>query len=197
MIMKKTCVIAIVGTLLLSFHVSAQNAGSDAKAAIDTAVAAMGTAALQSIQYSGTGSFYATGQAYEPGGPWPRYTLKTYTMLVNYAAPAMRQELVRIDDEKPPRGGGVGGYNPATFQGGIRPAPGDMVENQNTDGHAEAGAVRIWLTPHGFLKGAAANVATAKTTTMHGKKAVSFTAFGKYNVTGLSTLRIWSSTSKR
>jgi glyoxylase-like metal-dependent hydrolase (beta-lactamase superfamily II) len=182
--MKKTCAIAIAGTLLLSSHVSAQNTGSDAKAAIDKAVAAMGTAALQSIQYDGTGSFYATGQAYEPGGPWPRYTLKKYTMLVNYTAPAMRQELVRIDDEKPPRGGGVGGYNPTTFQGGIRPAPGDMVENQNTDGHAEAGAVRIWLTPHGFLKGAAANVGTAKTKIIHGKKTVSFTAFGKYNVTG-------------
>ena len=182
--MKKTIVIAIAGAMLLSLHVAAQNAGPDAKSAIDAAMAAMGTAGLQSIRYTGTGSFYATGQAYVPGGPWPRYKVTKYTMSVNYTAPAMRQELVRIDDERPPRGGGVGGYNPTTFQGGIRPAPGDMVENQNTDGHAEAGAVRIWLTPHGFLKGAAANVATAKTTTMHGKKAVSFTAFGKYNVTG-------------
>ena len=32
-----------------------------------------------------------------------------------------------------------------------------MVENQNTDGRTEAGALRMWLTPHGFLKGAAAN----------------------------------------
>jgi glyoxylase-like metal-dependent hydrolase (beta-lactamase superfamily II) len=96
----------------------------------------------------------------------------------------MRQELTRIDDEKPPRGGGVGGYNPTTFQGGIRPAPGDMVENQTTDGHGEVGAVRMWLTPHGFLKGAAANAATAKTATEHGKKVVSFNAFGKYNIKG-------------
>ena len=182
--MKKTFVIAIVATLLLSLRVSAQNAGSDAKAAIDAAVAAMGTGGMKSIQYSGTGSFYATGQAYEPGGPWPRYTLKKYTMLVNYTAPAMRQELVRIDDEKPPRGGGVGGYNPTTFQGGIRPAPGDMPENQTIDGQNEAGAVRIWLTPHGFLKGAAANAAMAKIETIHGKKSVSFTGFGKYTVTG-------------
>jgi glyoxylase-like metal-dependent hydrolase (beta-lactamase superfamily II) len=182
--MKKTFVIVIAAALLLSLQVSAQNPGSDAKTAINAAVAAMGTAGLQSVQYSGTGSFYATGQAYEPGGPWPRYTLKKYRMLVNYTAPAMRQELVRIDDEKPPRGGGVGGYNPATFQGGIRPAPGDMPENQNTDGQTEAGAVRMWLTPQGFLKGAAANGDQAKVATIHGDKAVSFTAFGKYNVTG-------------
>ena len=183
--MKKTFVIAIAATILLSFRVAAQNPGSEAKTTIDAAMAAMGTAGLQSIQYGGTGSFYATGQAYEPGGPWPRYTLKKYTMLVNYAGPAMRQELVRIDDEKPPRGGGVGGYNPTTFQGGIRPAPGDMVENQNTDGHTDVGAVRMWLTPHGFLKGAAANAATAKTSTAHGKKVVTFTAFGKYSVKGI------------
>lgn len=176
--------IATAAALLLSLHVAAQNAGPEAKTEIDIAVAAMGTAGLQSIQYSGTGSFYATGQAYEPGGPWPRYSVKKYTMLVNYTGLAMRQELVRIDDEKPPRGGGVGGYNPTTFQGGIRPAPGDMVENQNTDGHTDVGAVRMWLTPHGFLKGAAANAATAKTSTVHGKKFVSFTAFGKYSVTG-------------
>jgi glyoxylase-like metal-dependent hydrolase (beta-lactamase superfamily II) len=183
-IMKSAFAIAVAATVLFSFHVSVQNAGSDVKATLDAAAATMGTARLESIQYSGAGSFYATGQAYQPGGPWPRYTLKKYSMLVNYTAPAMRQELVRIDDEKPPRGGGVGGYNPATFQGGIRPAPGDMIENQNTDGHAEAGAIRMWLTPHGFLKGAAANATTAKTTTIHGKKRLSFTAFGKYTVTG-------------
>jgi glyoxylase-like metal-dependent hydrolase (beta-lactamase superfamily II) len=182
--MKKLFLMAIAATLLLSLNVTAQNAGPEAKTAIDAAMAAMGTAGLQSIQYSGSGSFYATGQAYEPGGPWPHYTLKKYTMLVNYTAPAMRQELVRIDDEKPPRGGGVGGYNPTTFQGGIRPAPGDMVENQNTDGHTDVGGVRMWLTPHGFLKGAAANAATAKVSTAHGKKVVSFTAFGKYTVKG-------------
>jgi glyoxylase-like metal-dependent hydrolase (beta-lactamase superfamily II) len=182
--MKKIFVVVIAATALLSIRAAAQNPGSDAKAAIDAAVAAMGTAGLQSVQYSGTGSFYATGQAYVPGGPWPRYKITKYTMSVNYTAPAMRQELVRIDDERPPRGGGVGGYNPTTFQGGIRPAPGDMVDNQTMDGRTEAGAVRLWLTPHGFLKGAITNAATAKTSTVHGKKAVSFTAFGKYTVTG-------------
>src|SRR5260370_10636683 len=180
---KKLFLMAIAATLLLSLNVAAQNAGPEAKTAIDTAMAAMGTAGLQSIQYSGSGAFYATGQAYEPGGPWPRYTLKKYTMLVNYTAPSMRQELVRIDDEKPPRGGGVGGYNPTTFQGGIRPAPGDMVENQNTDGHTDVGGVRMWLTPHGFLKGAAAMAATAKVSTAHGRQVVRFTRCGTYTVT--------------
>ena len=60
--------LSIAATILLSLPVTAQNAGpqnagSEAKTAIDAAVAAMGTAGLQSVQYSGTGSFFATGQA--------------------------------------------------------------------------------------------------------------------------------------
>jgi len=139
---------------------------------------------LRSIQYTGMGQFYPTGQAYHTGGPWPRYTVTKYTMSVNYGTPMMRQELVRVDDEKPPRGGGVGGYNPVTFLGGIRPAPGPIAETQNTDGRTEVGAVRVWLTPHGFLRGAAANLATAQVSAAHAKQVVSFTAFGgKYRVT--------------
>ena len=181
--MKKMFVIAIAATML-SLHVAAQNATQDARVVIDAATAAMGTAGLQSIQYTGTGSTYPTGQAYLSGGPWPRFTVKKYTMSVNYTVPAMRQELVRIDDERPPLGGGAGGYNPVTFQGGIRPIPGDIIQNQNTDGRTDVGSLNIWLTPHGFLKGAAANAATAKTSTVSGKKVVSFTAFGKYTVKG-------------
>lgn len=182
--MKAKLWIGLAVVPLLVANALAQNKESNAKQAIDAAVRAMGTAGLQSIQYDGTGSFYATGQAYEPGGAWPRYTITKYTMRLNYTAPAMRQELTRIDDEKPPRGGGVGGYNPVTFQGGIRPAPGEIPESQNLDGRTEAGALRIWLTPHGFLKGAADNAGSAKLTSMHGKTEISFTAFGKYAIKG-------------
>src|SRR3954465_12667204 len=150
--MNKTSSIYVGAVALLLFGLtrSAAQNGSDAKTAIDAAAAAMGTATLQSVQYAGTGQFFGTGQAYRPGGPWPRYTLSKYTMAVNYATPVMRQELVRIDDEKPPRGGGVGGYNPVTFVGGIRPAPAPIADTQNIDGRTEVGAVRVWLTPHGF-----------------------------------------------
>ncbi len=182
--MKKTFAIAVAATMLLSLEVAGQNTAQDARAVIDAAAAAMGTAGLQSIRYSGTGSTDPTGQAYLSGGPWPRFKVTKYTMSVNYTAAAMRQDLVRIDDEKPPRGGGAGGYNPVTFQGSIRPIPGDIIQNQNTDGRTEVGALNIWLTPQGFLKGAAANAATANTSTVRGKKVVSFTAFGKYTVTG-------------
>ena len=180
--MKRLGVMAIAATVL-SLQLAAQNAAPDARAAIDAAAAAMGTTALQSVQYSGTGSVYPTGQAYTSGGPWPRFTVTKYTMSVNYAEPAMRQELVRIDDERPTRGGGAGGFNPATGQGSIRPIPGDIIQNQTTDGRTEVGALNVWLTPHGFLKGAAANAATARLSRVGGKNVISFTA-GKHTVTG-------------
>lgn len=173
-----------VAVFLLFVCTAAPVFAQDAAAVIDTASKAMGTSTLQSIQYSGTGSVHPTGQAEITGGPWPRFTVTKYTALLNYTVPAMRQELVRIDDMRPPRGGGAGGFNPATGQGGIRPIPGDIIQNTNVDGRTEVGALNLWLTPHGFLKGAAANAATAKVSTARGKKVVSFTAFTRYTVTG-------------
>jgi len=150
---------------------------------LEAASNAMGTTTLQSIRYTGTGSNNSVGQAFTSGGPWPRFTVTKYVGLVNYTVPAMRQEIVRVDDQNPPQGGGAGPFNPNTFQGGIRPIPGDIIQNQNSDGRTEIGSLNIWLTPHGFLKGAIAS-GNAKLSAGRGKqKLVSFTAFDKYTVT--------------
>jgi glyoxylase-like metal-dependent hydrolase (beta-lactamase superfamily II) len=180
--MKKVLATTAAVTLLALYAV-AQTPAPDAGALINAATAAMGSAKLRSLQYTATGSFFATGNAYTSGGPWPRFTVTKYTMSIDYSLPAMRQELVRVDDVKPPRGGGAGGYNPTTFQGGIRPVPGDMIQNQTFDGRTQAGAIGFWLTPHGFLKGAAANLASAKAAVVRGKRTVTFTAFGKFPIT--------------
>src|SRR5262249_48335586 len=153
-------------------------------AVIDASLKAMGTTALQSIRYTGTGTNNSVGQAFTSGGPWPRFKVTKYVALVNYTVPAMRQEIVRIDNESPPRGGGAGPFNPSTGQGGIRPIPGDIIQNQNIDGRTEAGSLNMWLTPHGFLKGAVANGQATISGTRGKKKLVSFTAFNKYTVTG-------------
>jgi glyoxylase-like metal-dependent hydrolase (beta-lactamase superfamily II) len=182
--MKNLPVISAVVLSLFSPYLFAQRSTEDPKAAIDAAGIAMGTTNLQTIQYSGTGSMYPTGQAYTSGGPWPRFTVTKYAMSINYASPSMRQEVVRVDDQRPTRGGGAGGFNPATGQGGIRPVPGDIIQNQTVDTRTEVGALNFWLTPHGFLKGAAVNAATAKTSSLRGRRSISFSAFGKYTVTG-------------
>src|SRR5919106_6037730 len=171
--------------IVVSIALSSRLVGQDAASVIDAASRAMGAGTLQGIQYSGSGNIFLLGQAASPGGPWPRFTLTKYVADVNYAAQTMREEIVRVDDERPPRGGGAGPFNPATGQGGIRPIPGDIIQNQNTDGRTETGALNIWLTPHGFIKGAAANKATARVSEARGKKLVSFAPFnGKYTITG-------------
>ena len=174
-----------IGLVITALMIPPKAAAQDASSVIEASAKAMGTATLQSIRYTGTGTNNSVGQAFTPGGPWPRYQVKKYVALVNYSVPAMRQEIVRIDNERPPRGGGAGGFNPATGQGGIRPVPGDIIQNQNTDGRTEVGALNIWLTPHGFLKGAAANGGARISGTRGKNKLVSFTAFGKYTVTGM------------
>jgi glyoxylase-like metal-dependent hydrolase (beta-lactamase superfamily II) len=175
--------LVLIGFLIaaiLPLKVSAQDAAS----VIDAAAKTMGTTTLQTVRYTGSGTNNSVGQAFTSGGPWPQFKVTKYVALVNYTAPAMRQEIVRIDNEYPPRGGGAGPFNPATGQGGIRPIPGDIIQNQNTDGRTESGSLNIWLTPHGFLKGAAANGRARLTGTQGKKKLVSFTAFDKYTVIG-------------
>jgi hypothetical protein len=171
----------LMATALPTPDVDAQDAAS----VIEAAAKAMGATSLQSIRYTGSGTNNSVGQAYITGGPWPRFKVTKYVALVNYTVPVMRQEIVRVDNEYPPRGGGAGPFNPNTGQGGIRPVPGDIIQNQNADGRAETGALNIWLTPHGFLKGAAANGAATVSDSRGKQKRVSFTAFGKYTVTGV------------
>jgi glyoxylase-like metal-dependent hydrolase (beta-lactamase superfamily II) len=181
--MKKMLLVGVVAAFVLSSNPLAQ----DATAVIDAVARATGAATLQSIQYSGTGAIFLLGQAASPGGPWPRFRLTKYIASVNYSAPMMREEIVRVDDERPPRGGGAGPFTPATGQGGIRPIPGDVVQTQTRDGRTELGQLQIWMTPHGFLRGAAANKATVASAINRGRRlrTISFTAFGKYTVSGI------------
>jgi len=145
--------------------VIAISACSQQPTGVAAAAEAMGATAVTSIQYSGTGSNFAFGQAVTPGERWPRFDVKTYAVAVDYQTPAMRLEMLRAQGEHPPRGGGgqpfagdqrtiqvVSGTH-AWTEGGAQPAP-------------NPGAVRdrvrqLWLTPHGVIKAAVASGATA------------------------------------
>ena len=91
---------ALVAGLALAVAVSGCSRPSGVAAAAD----AMGATNLNSIQFSGSGTNYAFGQAYTPGGPWPRFEVKTYTAAVDYQTPAMRLDMLRAQGEHPPRG---------------------------------------------------------------------------------------------
>ena len=129
---------------------------------VQAAADAMGATTLNSIQYSGSGSALAFGQAYTPGERWPRFEAKTYVVAVDYQTPAMRVEIVRAQGEHPPRGGGgqpfageqraiqVVSSKYAWSEGGAQP-----VANPDAAGDR---ARQVWLTPHGAIKAALAKI---------------------------------------
>ena len=102
-----------------------------------------------SIQYSGTGMNAFFGQALTAGEAWPRRELSSYTRTINYDQRSAREEL---NFAQPAFGG----------QQQNTQVNGDKAWNVGPNGPApqlaaaEERQLHIWLTPHGFLKGALA-----------------------------------------
>lgn len=150
------------------------SATRDAASVLQDAQEAMGT--VSSIQYSGTGMNAFFGQALTAGEEWPRRELSSYTRTVNYDQRSARDEL---------------SFAQPTFGGQQQNTQvnGDKAWNVGPNGPAaqpataEERQLHIWLTPHGFLKGAAA-AGNATLTEAEGTSVISFTALGKYTVDG-------------
>src|SRR5712692_11342476 len=154
----------------------------DAKTVLQNATKAMGD--VKSIQFSGTGHLSAVGQAWNPSSPWPETIVKSYTKTIDYGSQSAREELVRNEGDPPAKGGA------APFGGDQKQV--NLVSGQyawNQPGNAAQPALaaaderqlQIWLTPHGFLKAAMENNATAKKGS--GGTIVSFTS-GKFKING-------------
>jgi glyoxylase-like metal-dependent hydrolase (beta-lactamase superfamily II) len=164
---------ALVMGLALTVAIS----GCSKKTGVAAAADAMGATNLNSIQFSGSGTNYAFGQAYTPGGPWPRFEVKNYVAAVDYQAPAMRLDMLRAQGEHPPKGGGAQPFatdqrtiqvvsgKSAWSEGGAQPAPNPDATSERLRG--------IWLTPHGVVKAAMASGVTGE------DKAFTFKAEGR------------------
>jgi glyoxylase-like metal-dependent hydrolase (beta-lactamase superfamily II) len=159
---------------------SAQSAGP----VVAAASKAMGADSLNSITYSGTARNGAFGQSKaigEPLGAVNTTQITQYTRTINFATPADASALVSR---------ATGPTQPPTVPGAPAPMPG--VFNQNiTAMQANSNwnqGLNVWTTPWGFLKGAAANNATARQ--QGGQQVVSFSPALKspsgqaYTVTG-------------
>jgi glyoxylase-like metal-dependent hydrolase (beta-lactamase superfamily II) len=174
---------AVVGLFVLVLApVAPQMAlAQDATATLDAAAKAMGITNLTSIEYAGSGSSYNFGQAVNVHLPWPHFVLKTYVADINYATPAMRQEMFRVqDDGTPPFGGNqsiqlVSGNDAWNVGANGMPgaAPANVAERQ----------LQIWLTPAGFIKGAVASKATVKAE--GASKVVTFMTPDRHKVEGV------------
>jgi glyoxylase-like metal-dependent hydrolase (beta-lactamase superfamily II) len=171
--MFRKCLTALFVIGMMTTVVMAQ----DAATVINNATRAMGVENLKTIQFSGSGFDFALGQNANPNLPWPKFTNKTYTRMVNFEAPASRVDRIRMQGENPPRGGGN------------QPVVGEQTQQQvivvgpNT---AWAQQLEIIMLPSGFLKAASANNATVREQTVRGRRynILTFTGQNKARVNG-------------
>ena len=162
--------------LILALTLMAAGCSSprDAAGVLRDAQQAMGS--VNSIQYSGTGMNAFFGQALTAGQEWPRRDMSSYTRAINYEQRAARDEM---NFAQPVFGG----------QQQNTQVNGDKAWNVGPNGPvpqaaaAEERQLNIWLTPHGFLRGAAA-AGSATLSETEGASVISFTALGKYRVDG-------------
>jgi glyoxylase-like metal-dependent hydrolase (beta-lactamase superfamily II) len=126
----------------------------DARAVIAAASKVMGVDNLNAVTVTGAGANYLLGQSTSANGPWNRTNISDYTRTIDFTQPALRASAVTYAI---PLGG------TAAVQGMFN----QVVTPMNA---AWAQQLNIWVTPWGFLKGAAANNATVRTQTIDGKR---------------------------
>lgn len=134
---------------------SAGAAAQDAKAIISEASKAMGADSLTSITYSGSASSATFGQTKSISGPYVlSTTITNYTRAIDLSQPASRASGTTMTPAPP----GAPPAQPGTLNQNITPANAAWTQQ-----------LEIWITPWGFLKGAAANTATARTMKVEGR----------------------------
>jgi glyoxylase-like metal-dependent hydrolase (beta-lactamase superfamily II) len=156
--MVRTCVAVSILVAAMSPVAAAQ----DAKTLVAKATSAMGVEGLTSIKYYGVAQNGSLGQNNNANQPWPLANANDYVRAIDFAQPASRATWVTF--AVPVQGG-------AATQGQGQ----QNITPQNT---AWAQQLEIWITPWGFLKGAAANGATVRAQTVDGRRyqAVSWNA---------------------
>jgi glyoxylase-like metal-dependent hydrolase (beta-lactamase superfamily II) len=141
-------------TILVVGLMASTATAQDAKTVIANASKAMGVDGLNSITYYGSGANFNLGQSNNANGQWPRNNLNDYVRSIDFTQPVSRATAVTWG--APVTGG------PA--------AQGAFQQNITKDNPTWAQQLEIWVTPWGFLKGAAANNATAKAQTVGGRR---------------------------
>ena len=138
----------------------------NARTVLDGAAKAMSSVEVKSLEWSGSGVFFAPGQSYTPGQPWPRFIAKSQTRSVNYETASLRDDVVRMQGENPPRGGGVQPVRGEQRQQFV--LSGDLAWTVVADTPAPTPIalaerqMQLWTTPHGVIRAALANNATVQ-----------------------------------
>ena len=162
----------------------------------------MGAGNLRCITYSGTSGYVGiVGQAHDIRDDWPRVEISNYTRTINYDAKSSYEDRT-IRQGNYPRigGGGIPLQGEQRQQNYVVDKSAWTMQGGNANPQPEAADVRqidIWMSPHGFIKGAMAPGANPVLITRYENGAVgtlaghryrklnivSFT-FGKYRING-------------
>jgi hypothetical protein len=171
----------------------------DAQAVIRKAEKAMGQ--VSAVRYSGVGTLGSVGMNWNPTGPWHATDLTRYTRTIDYPSVSSREDITRAQQNPTALGGEAPFVEPIVeghevsgpyawnqpVDANPRPAPDVVAPALAT---AEDRRLQIWLTPHGFLKAAAANGAVAKAILEGGKPAMSLSfKVGRYTLAGVIDAR--------
>jgi glyoxylase-like metal-dependent hydrolase (beta-lactamase superfamily II) len=138
---RRRAVAAIVVALL-----PASAFAQDAKAVIDAASKAMGTVGMSSITYSGVAAQGNFGQSRTISFGLASTSIRNYTRTIDFSKPASHA---------------IGEATPPGARGGPPPQPGPYDQTIPADS-PWVQQYSIWVTPWGFLVGAAANNATLR-----------------------------------
>jgi len=173
----------------LAFVPGAAYPAEDAEALLRRTSTAMGATDLKTIRFAGSGTGASFGQAFKPGGAWPKLNYSSFARVADYPNAALREDFARSRAE--PTGGGavplsgeqkVTSYVRGTYAwnvAGPAPAPAGVA--------VDARIHDLWTTPHGVVLAALRNKATVTWRSEGGKEvaAVSFTEPGRFSATAL------------
>jgi hypothetical protein len=140
-------------TLLLMAIPSVGTVAQDVKAVVEDASKVMGAVTLNSITYSGSAALGNFGQSRTISFRLASTTVRNYTRTIDFMQPASRA---------------TGDTLPPVVPGGPPPQPGTYDQTITSANPGWAQQLQIWVTPWGFLKGAAANAATMRSRKVDG-----------------------------
>jgi glyoxylase-like metal-dependent hydrolase (beta-lactamase superfamily II) len=153
-------ILGIAAAIALAGVAAAQAQGQATAQSVLAALSkSMGADNLKCITYSGSVGYVGiVGQAYDIRGDWPKVAITNYTRTINYDAKSSYEDRT-LEQGNYPRigGGGIPFAAPRREQNYIVDKAAWNMQGGNANPQLDAADVRaidIWMSPHGFIKGA-------------------------------------------
>jgi glyoxylase-like metal-dependent hydrolase (beta-lactamase superfamily II) len=132
-------------------------AAQDAKTTVENALRALGAANVNAIVYSGEAAYGNFGQSRTISFGLSSTSIRNYTRAIDFTRPALRETGTGVPVAGP--------RSPQLTGPAAAPRPFELTA---PSGEGWPAQMEIWVTPWGFLKGALANNATARSRKIEG-----------------------------